>query len=184
MTVDSRGLEQRLRTNVIDRVPVPPDDLAGRVGSQLGDEFLEVGMRAKQCIVRALNARRSSTRGRLRNARGWRWGAGASDPRVSFRRTRVLDFGCGAGRLMRHFVEEANRCEFWGCDIHRPSIEWLERHLVPPFRVVVSQQDPPLPFAEEYFDLVLVLSVFTHLSDSWEPWLVELRRIIRPGGLA
>lgn len=85
---------------------------------------------------------------------------------------------------MRHFVEEAHRWQFWGCDIHRPSIEWLERHLVPPFRVFVNERDPPLPFAEEYFDLVVALSVFTHLTDTWEPWLVELRRIMKPGALA
>jgi len=184
VTVDSTGLEQRLHGNAADRVPVPPDDLAGRVGSQLGDQFLEIGMRAKQCIMRTLDAHRSSTRWRLRKSRWWRWSAGACDPRVSFRRKRVLDFGCGVGRLMRHFVEEARQCEFWASDIHRPSIEWLERHLVPPFRVVVNERDPPLPFAEDYFDLVMALSVFTHLTDSWEPWLVELRRIIKPGGLA
>jgi SAM-dependent methyltransferase len=85
---------------------------------------------------------------------------------------------------MRHFWKEATVCEFWGCDIHRPSIEWVQCHLVPPFQAIATGEDPPLPFAQDHFDLVMALSVFTHLTQSWEAWLVELRRIMKPGALA
>ncbi len=34
----------------------------------------------------------------------------------SFEHKRVLDFGCGAGRTLRHFVSEAEAGEFWGVD--------------------------------------------------------------------
>ena len=40
---------------------------------------------------------------------------------------RVLDFGCGAGRILRHLPSRAPGAEIWGCDIDRRSVEWLER---------------------------------------------------------
>ena len=56
-------------------------------------------------------------------------------PDWSFEGKRVLDFGCGAGRVLLPFLDEAATAEFWGCDIHAPSIAWLERRWSPPFRV-------------------------------------------------
>jgi SAM-dependent methyltransferase len=165
-------------------IPIPPDELVGRVGSQVGQEFVEVGRRAKEGLARALDLQRSAALARYRAWPLGTWLAHLLDPRFSFRRKRVLDFGCGAGRLLRHCLREAERYEFWGCDVHAPSIAWVEGHLVPPFRVLVNRETPPLPFSDDYFDLVVALSIFTHLTDTWEPWLVELRRIMRPGALA
>ena len=42
-------------------------------------------------------------------------------PATQYSGARVLDFGCGAGRLLRHFVGDAEDGEFWGCDIDVPS---------------------------------------------------------------
>lgn len=95
---------------------------------------------------------------------------------------RVLDFGCGAGKLLRHFLDEAERCEFIGCDIDEPSIEWLREHLSPPLNVFVCNEEPGLPLPDEHVDLALAMSVFTHLTDHWAGWLLELHRVLRPGG--
>lgn len=45
--------------------------------------------------------------------------------------------------------------------------------------------EPPLAFAEdESFDLAFANSVFTHIPlDLQGPWIAELRRILRPGGM-
>jgi SAM-dependent methyltransferase len=96
----------------------------------------------------------------------------------------VLEFGCGIGRVMRHFRAEAEEAaEFHGCDIDEPSVEWLREHCSPPFVVTVNGDEPPLPYPDEHFDLVYVISVFTHLTDSWARWLLELRRVLKPDGL-
>jgi len=42
---------------------------------------------------------------------------------------RALDFGCGSGRIIRNFLPETGEAEFWGCDIDRPSIDWLQTAL-------------------------------------------------------
>ena len=40
-----------------------------------------------------------------------------------------------------------------------------------------------MPHPDEYFDLVYAISVFTHVTDEWADWVLELRRILKPGGL-
>ncbi len=96
---------------------------------------------------------------------------------------RILDFGCGAGRTLRHFVPEAERGEVWGADIDRASIEWLQENLCPPLNAVQCDVDPPLPFEDGAFDFAWAISVFTHLSGDSADWLLELHRVLGPGGL-
>ena len=65
----------------------------------------------------------------------------------------VLDFGCGVGRVLRQFAPEAREAEFWGCDLDRPSLDWLEANLSPPFHFFESAEAPGLPQADGSFDL-------------------------------
>lgn len=96
---------------------------------------------------------------------------------------RLLDFGCGAGRTMRHFLAEAAVAEVWGVDIDAESIAWMGENLCPPLNVVRCETEPPLDFESENFDFAWAISVFTHLPDNSVPWLLELHRILKPGGL-
>ena len=101
----------------------------------------------------------------------------------SFEGRSLLDFGCGAGRTLRHFHDEAGSTRVVGCDIDQRSIDWLNANLCPPLEAVRSEVDPPLPFEDESFDFIWAISVFTHLSDNSVPWLLELRRLLKPDGL-
>jgi SAM-dependent methyltransferase len=101
----------------------------------------------------------------------------------SFDGKRVLDFGCGAGRTLRHFLTEAERGDFWGADNHLESIRWLEKALCPPLHVRRSAALPPLGLEYDSLDLAWAISVFTHLTDSSSAWLLELHRLLKPGGL-
>jgi SAM-dependent methyltransferase len=101
----------------------------------------------------------------------------------SFRGKRVLDFGCGAGRTLRQFLPDAGTGEFWGCDIDAPSIEWLRSNLCPPLHCFRNELRPPLPVDDGHFDLVLAMSVFTHIGSGWSEWLAEMHRILAPEGL-
>jgi SAM-dependent methyltransferase len=95
----------------------------------------------------------------------------------------VLDFGCGAGRTLRHFADDAREAEFWGCDIHAESVAWLNANLNPPLQAFVNDEEPPLQRPDGSFDLIYAFSVFTHLTDSWSAWLLELNRLLTPGGI-
>ena len=96
---------------------------------------------------------------------------------------RVLDFGCGAGKVIRHFGAESAECEFWGCDIHGPSIDWMQSHLCPPFHAFQCQEEPGLPNEDGYFDLIFALSVYTHITEHWAGRLLERHRALADGGL-
>jgi SAM-dependent methyltransferase len=95
---------------------------------------------------------------------------------------RALDFGCGVGRVLRHYADEAERAELWGCDIHAPSIAWMKRALSPPFHVFLVDESPRLPQTDGFFDLLWAVSVFTHLAETWSGWLRELHRVLADGG--
>jgi SAM-dependent methyltransferase len=97
-------------------------------------------------------------------------------------RGNILDFGCGAGRLTRWFLEESRQDEVWGVDFNAEHIMWNQAHLSPPFHFALCTALPSLPFEDRYFGLVLAGSVFTHISEMEQSWLLELRRITRPGG--
>ena len=95
---------------------------------------------------------------------------------------RVLDFGCGAGRVLRQLIPLAEGAELHGCDIDDACIGWLEQNLSPPLHVCRSGPAPPLSYPEAHFDFIYATSVFSHLTDSWAAWLLELRRMLAPGG--
>jgi ubiquinone/menaquinone biosynthesis C-methylase UbiE len=95
---------------------------------------------------------------------------------------RVLDLGCASGRMIRWLEDVAGRCEIWGVDISARHITWCQQHLSPPFNFAAITTFPHLPFEDGYFDLVYCGSVFTHICDLADAWLLELRRITKPGG--
>lgn len=96
--------------------------------------------------------------------------------------SRVLDFGCGAGRMTRWLADVAERCEIWGADIQETHINWCQENLVPPFNFVTCTTLPHLPFEDRTFDLVFAAGVFTNLAELHDAWLLELRRVLKPGG--
>jgi SAM-dependent methyltransferase len=144
-------------------LPLPPADLATRIGTVDGADplqfYLEEGARLRRVIDEMLPA-------------NWDWS-----------HKRVLDFGCGSGRVLRHFVREADDGTFWGCDIDRASIDWDEGNLSPPFRFFQNGIAPPIPLAAGSLDLIWAMSVFTHIADLWSDWLVEMHRLLAPGGI-
>jgi SAM-dependent methyltransferase len=144
--------------------PYPPFELANRVLCLEGSDnpfrdYEVLGAETKSAVLGLLPS-------------GW-----------SFEGKRILDFGCGAGRTLRHFLGEAEDGDFWGTDIHDASVAWLEEILCPPLHAVRCGDTPPLDFESSSFDLVWAISVFTHLTDNSSSWLLELHRILKPGGL-
>jgi ubiquinone/menaquinone biosynthesis C-methylase UbiE len=95
---------------------------------------------------------------------------------------RVLEMGCAAGRMLRCLHDVADRCEIWGTDISAEHIYWCKQYLSPPFHFFITTTAPHLPFADAYFDVIYAGSVFTHIDDLADAWLLELRRIMKPGG--
>jgi SAM-dependent methyltransferase len=97
---------------------------------------------------------------------------------------RILDFGCGPGRILRHLAPLAAHSEIHGVDIDADAIAWCAEN-IPFASFTVGPHEPPLPFADGQFDLVYNHSVFTHIDERRQDlWLAELARILAPGGIA
>jgi len=95
---------------------------------------------------------------------------------------RIMDFGCSAGRMTRHLADWAKAGEVWGVDLHAGAIHWAQAHLSPPFHFVTTSTAPHLPFEDNSFGLIFAGSVWTHIGALDDAWLLEMRRILRPGG--
>ena len=97
---------------------------------------------------------------------------------------RILDWGCGAGRLTRYLLAEAPpEQEVWGADVDAINIDWC-RSAYPDGHFEQVSLLPPTPFPDGYFDLIIGVSVLTHLRENVATqWLHELRRIAAPGAL-
>jgi ubiquinone/menaquinone biosynthesis C-methylase UbiE len=95
---------------------------------------------------------------------------------------RILEFGCGTGRMIRHLPEIVLNAELWGVDISAEHIRWCIENLTPAIHFATTTVVPHLPFEDRYFDLIFCGSVFTHIEDIQESWLLELGRVLRPSG--
>lgn len=94
----------------------------------------------------------------------------------------LLDMGCATGRFVRH--AHADFTEVIGCDINRKHVDWIGQHLGADIKVFQNTSVPSLPLADESVDVVTAFSVFTHIECFDTTWLMELRRVLRPGGIA
>ncbi len=97
-------------------------------------------------------------------------------------RSRVLDFGCGWGRLTRLLLRDIDADGIFGVDVDQRLIQSANTLL--PYidhRTIESMQ--PLPFEDASFDLVFANSVFSHLSRASHEYAVsEIARVLVPGG--
>jgi SAM-dependent methyltransferase len=113
----------------------------------------------------------------------------------------VLDIGCGIGRMaipLTTWLSPQGRYE--GCDVVPSSIRWCQqnissRHRNFSFRHMdvknglynpsgsVPAEDYTFPFASSSFDVVIAVSLFTHLlPPATSQYLKEIHRVLRPGG--
>jgi SAM-dependent methyltransferase len=93
---------------------------------------------------------------------------------------RIVDFGCGCGRVIVHFHEIYRSAEFYGTDIDAQAIHWCRDHLGHVSNFAVNNAWPPLNYPDRFFDLVYSVSVFTHLPEHMQfAWLSELRRVAK-----
>ena len=141
--------------------PVPPFELRSIVGAHSEELFLWEGV---QDICRFLDLYENHCV--LKPAR-----------------PRVLDFGCGCGRLTR-FLNLSDRYEAFACDLNENHVAWCRENL-PNVDTRVNAPAPPLRFANSSVDLVYLLSVFTHLPASAVlAWVHDLWRLLAIGGIA
>jgi SAM-dependent methyltransferase len=110
----------------------------------------------------------------------------------------VLDVGCGIGRNAVPLIGHVR--EYEGFDIMPEAVRWCQKNITPRhpnfrFRLADVRNDRyhpegrsaaseyRFPYADDSFDLVFLISVFTHmLPRDMENYLSEIARVLKPGG--
>jgi SAM-dependent methyltransferase len=113
---------------------------------------------------------------------------------------RVLDVGCGIGRMAVPLTTYLKDGRYEGFDIVPMGIEWCRKNITPRFPhfrfqladVYNKSYNPGgsckasvyrFPFGEGSFDFVFLTSIFTHmLPDDLEHYLHEIHRVLKNGG--
>jgi len=92
----------------------------------------------------------------------------------------VLEFAAGFGRFTRHLAPILPD-RLTASDIHPGSVEFLREQFG--VEAFYSKHDPLRLEIPGRYDLVFVLSMFTHLPPAmWGAWLRKLHSAVRPGG--
>lgn len=105
-------------------------------------------------------------------------------PLNSFDGKKILDYGCGWGRMIRLLRNNPafDKTEIHGCDNRQEALEVCRRS-IPNGYFSRCGNFPPTIYRNGFFDLIYAYSVFSHLSEkSHMAWAQELSRIIKPGG--
>jgi len=99
---------------------------------------------------------------------------------------RLLDYGCGAGDLMRVLAELGARATFSGCDVSTGMLaeaakRWPGGQGAAP--TLATQDGARTPFADGQFDVATVSAVLHHVPVAERPAVyAELGRVLKPGG--
>ncbi|HSS36772.1 MAG TPA: class I SAM-dependent methyltransferase [Patescibacteria group bacterium] len=115
----------------------------------------------------------------------------------------VLDVGCGYGRLGLGILHSTDhRGRYLGFDILQPQIDWCRTTISPSFPMMrfahldirnerynpggtIEPAKASFPARSASTDVCALFSVFTHLyRPDIERYLDEIRRVLRPGGVA
>lgn len=113
---------------------------------------------------------------------------------------RVLDLGCGCGKVARFFVA-GDAASYLGIDVFKPAVEWCRRAFACFSRFSFVHMNirsglynpagtiPPeaatLPVGDGTIDLAICASLFTHLPEpAFRRYLAELRRCLSGAGRA
>jgi SAM-dependent methyltransferase len=95
-----------------------------------------------------------------------------------------MDLGCATARVLRHLHHQRFGYELFGCDINRKHVDWVSSNLPKEITVFQNTSIPHLPLPDESLDFISAFSVFTHIECFDTSWLMELRRVLRKGGIA
>ena len=92
---------------------------------------------------------------------------------------RILDVGCGTGRLIKFFNE--NKFDAQGCDISKTAVNIANK--INRQKIVKVASANKLPYENNSFDLVISVSTIEHLTKSQaDNFIKEAKRVLVPKG--
>jgi ubiquinone/menaquinone biosynthesis C-methylase UbiE len=113
-----------------------------------------------------------------------KWLTNHFEKHITLKNKRILDWGCGPGRIIRHLPNIiGNGCEFYGTDYNKKSIDWCSKNLTG-INFNNNNLNALLSYEDNFMDVIYGISIFTHLSEQLHyDWYNELHRILKPNGI-
>lgn len=113
-----------------------------------------------------------------------KWVADYFKKHIELEEGKILDWGCGPGRVIRHLPSIiGDGCEFYGTDYNPKSIDWCSKNLSN-IKFNCNSLEASLPYPDNFFDAIYGISIFTHLSEQLHyDWYDELLRVLKPNGI-
>lgn len=93
--------------------------------------------------------------------------------------SRILDVGCGTGKLGGVLQTEKN-CQVYGMDISTTAIAEAKHHLYHATAVDIEEETPPFP--DRYFDVIVLGDIIEHLRFP-ESVFKKLLPLLKPKGV-
>lgn len=101
----------------------------------------------------------------------------------SLKGKKILDWGCGPGRILRHLNALDVSLKVYGSDYNQDYVDWCNQN-INKVQIKKNQLSPPLLFDSNFFDTIYSISIFTHLSlEMHSAWMKELNRICNKGAI-
>ena len=145
-----------------DIVPFPAEDIQVITNGQKGEFTGQGAIAILDCVMSFINDTYSP---------------------ASIKNMRVLDYGCGWGRMTRLLPFYFDIDKIVGVDVDERLIN-SANELLPFLQHKKIESMEPLPFEDASFDIIFANSVFTHLSEKSALFaLAELSRILGRNGL-
>jgi len=113
--------------------------------------------------------------------------------------SKILDVGCGTGRLAKPISRLLDGGEYVGVDVNNEYIEYcIENHLGTGVRFdhldvrhdeynptgIIDPSDVRLPLPDNYFDITVAIALFNHMETRWVfRYISEMTRVLKPKGI-
>lgn len=93
--------------------------------------------------------------------------------------SKILEVGSGLGQFIREVKAVQSELDCYGCDISAHVIDLAKKNN--DGVIYDLSEEKKLPYADNFFDAVLIFDVLEHVLDP-ESILAETKRVLKPGG--
>lgn len=102
---------------------------------------------------------------------------------LSRRKQKILDLGCGYGRLAKKILTTFPQADVFGVDISKTYVDLFNKNLSPNGRAKVADIKY-LPFKDSTFDICYMVTTLMYLVSKSEQQqaISEIFRVLKPGG--